>query len=630
MTKQTQSFNAEIQQLLNLVIHSLYSKREIFLRELISNASDAIDKRRFEALTNPTLKLDGEYQIELVPDSAEKSLKIRDNGIGMTQQEVVDFIGTIAKSGTKKFAELNQKAEDNPELIGQFGVGFYSSFMVASKVILHTQKAGTTEGVVWESEGQGEYSISQAPRPEGPGTSITLVLKAEENNEESKDFTDEWVLKNLVKSYSNYISYPIKLLLKDKDPETINSQKAIWQKSPSDVTKEEHTEFYRHVSHDWGSPQKWWHWKAEGTVEFTSLVYLPAQKPWNFNMKDYEYGLSLYIKKVFIMDHNKELLPPYLRFLKGLVDCSDLPLNVSREILQNDRQIQVIKKNVLNKILSGFKEMLEKERPEYEAFYSQFGPTLKEGIPLDPTQKDKLAELLLFKSTATESWVTLSEYVGRMKPDQKMIFFLSGESLERVEHSPYLEKLKEKGLEVLLMIDPVDEWVTKELTQFKEYKLQSIAQDTLDLDSDEEKAKTEAEWASLTERFGSVLETLKTHFAQVKDIRLSKRLTSTPACLVLAEGDVSPHMQKILQQMGEGSGALGGSGPKRILELNPKHALVEHLLTLNSDEARNTWMELLYYQAQITEGSPVDNPGRYVKLMTEAIIPTSPSPQPSH
>jgi molecular chaperone HtpG len=624
--KTTQAFNAEIQQLLNLVIHSLYSKKEIFLRELISNASDAIDKRKFEALTNPALKLEGEYQIDLIPNAEEKTLKIRDNGIGMTKEEVVDFIGTIARSGTKKFAELHKHALENPELIGQFGVGFYSSFMVASRVVLHTQKAGSNEGVVWESEGQGEYSISLAPRPEGAGTTIHLFLKSEEDSEHtSQDFLDEWTLKSLVKKYSNYISYPIKLWLKEKEPETINSQKAIWQKNPSEVTEEEHAEFYRHISRDWGKPKKWWHWKAEGNVEFTSLIYIPEQKPWNFNMKDFEYGLGLYIKKVFIMDHNKDLLPPYLRFVKGLVDCSDLPLNVSREMLQHDRQIQVIKKNVLNKILSGLKEMLEKDRPNYESFFTQFGPTLKEGIPLDPAQKEKLADLLLFKSSRKEGWISLAEYVLEMPPTQKSIYYLSGESIERVQNSPYLEKLNEKGFNVLLLTDPVDEWVTKELTEYNNLKMTSIAQDNLDLESEEEKKQSEAEWMSLIERFGPKLEKVKSTFAKAKDIRLSKRLTATPACLVLAEGDMSPHMQKILQQMGENPSLLGASGTKRILELNPKHPLVEHLLKLDSQEQLESWMELLYYQAQITEGSPVDNPSRYMQLMTLALIPNTAS-----
>jgi molecular chaperone HtpG len=620
--KTTQAFNAEIQELLNLVIHSLYSKKEIFLRELISNASDAIDKRKFEALTNPSLKLDGEYQIDLIPNKEEKTLKIRDNGIGMTKEEVVDFIGTIARSGTKKFIELHKQALQNPEFIGQFGVGFYSSFMVANRVVMHTQKAGSNEGVVWESEGKGEYSISSAPRPEGAGTTITLFLKSEENAEStSQDFLDEWTLKSLVKKYSYYIAYPIKLCLKDKEPETINSQKAIWQKNPSEVTEEEHTEFYRHISHDWGKPKKWWHWKAEGNVEFTSLVYIPEQKPWNYYMKDFDYGLSLYTKKVFIMDNNKDLLPPYLRFVKGLVDCSDLPLNVSREILQHDRQIQVIKKNVLNKILSGLKEMLEKDRPNYESFFTQFGPTLKEGIPLDPTQKDKIADLLLFKSSKKEGWIALAEYVSEMPPTQKSIYFLSGESLERVQNSPYLEKLNEKGFNVLFLTDPVDEWVTKELTEYKNLKMVSIAQDNLDLETEEEKKQSEAEWKALVERFSPKLEKVKSTFSKVKDIRLSKRLTSTSACLVIGEGDMSPHMQKILQQMGENVGLVAPSGAKRILELNPKHPLVEHLLKLDSKEQLESWMELLYYQAQITEGSPVDNPSRYMQLVTDALIP---------
>jgi molecular chaperone HtpG len=653
---QTQSFNAEIQQLLDLVIHSLYSKKEIFLRELISNASDAIDKRRFESLTHPSMVCSSEYKIELEPLASEHILKIRDNGIGMSPEEVTEFIGTIAKSGTKKFTDLHKQVQNNPELIGQFGVGFYSSFMVAQKVMIHTQKAGSSEGTLWESEGRGEYTITALPRPEGSGTTVTLFLKTEDekkdqdHTENTMSFTDQWTLKNLVKTYSNFIQYPIFLILKDQEPEVLNTQKALWQKNPSEITEQEHLDFYRHISHDWGSPQKWWHWKVEGSTEFTSLIYLPSTKPWNFNMKDYNYGLSLYIKKVFIMDHNQELLPPYLRFMKGLVDCSDLPLNVSREILQNDRQIQVIKKNVLNKLLNGLKEMQEKQRPEYDKFFNHFGPTLKEGFLLDPSQKEKLADLVLFKSTETEkirektqtslsfessqntqntdnsldtssSWVSLSEYVARKKPNQKAIYFITGENLSRVQHSPYLEKLHEKGFEVLLLTDPVDEWVTRKFTQYQGLPLQSVIQDSLDWESEEEKQESETQWKLLQDRFATVLESLKTQIHQVKDIKLSKRLTTTPACLVLGEGDVSPHMQKLLQQMGETSTLNQKENSKRILELNPKHPLVEHLLSLKTNKEQESWIELLYYQALITEGSPVENPHHYVSLITEALLP---------
>lgn len=618
MSKVTQSFNAEIQQLLNLVIHSLYSKKEIFLRELISNASDAIDKRKFAALTQSDLALSGDYQINITPVKTEKILKISDNGIGMNQAEVTEFIGTIARSGTKKFAELHKQAQQNPELIGQFGVGFYSSFMVAKKVTLHTQKAGENQGTLWESEGQGEYTISSVPRAEGAGTTITLHLKEFDTEEKVTDFTDEWTLKNLIKTYSNFISYPIHLVKEDQTTEVVNSQKALWQKSPTEVTAEEHTEFYKHLSHDWNTPAKWWHWRAEGNIEFTGLLYIPSKKPYNFNMKDYDYGLSLYIKRVFIMDNNKDLLPPYLRFIKGLVDCSDLPLNVSREILQHDRQIQIIKKNVLNKVLTGFKDMLEKSRTDYETFFKEFGPTLKEGIALDPTYKDKLADLLLFTSSTQDpsTYTTLAEYLARKKEGQKAIYYITGESLERVINSPYLEALKDKGLEVLFLTDAVDEWVVRELTEYQGLKLQSITQDNLDIETEEEKNSREEEWTSFQERYRPSFENIQKTFTEVKEIRLSKRLTTTPACLVSGEGEMSMQMQKILKQMGESTFP---NQQKRILELNPKHPLVEHLLTLDDNQKVN-WTEILYYQALIAEGSPLQNPIRFTELMTENLL----------
>jgi molecular chaperone HtpG len=383
MAKQTQSFNAEIKQLLDIVIHSLYSHKEIFLRELVSNASDAIDKLKFQSLTHQSLLPENwAPAVTLEPNKETKTLKIIDNGIGMDQEEVVQFIGTIARSGAKAFMQMNEEMRNKPELIGQFGVGFYSAFMVADKVTLHTQKAGSNEGVVWESTGDGTYSIDTVPRPLGTGTTITLHLKSFSEEDEVQDFTDAWVLKSLIKKYSDFVAHPIKMKNDKGEEETLNSQKAIWLKSPSEVTKEEHKEFYQHLSQDFNEPLKTIHYKAEGTMEFNSLMYIPGKKPWNFNYRETEYGLSLYIKRVFIMADCKELLPTYLRFVKGLVDSSDLSLNVSREILQQDRQVTAIRKNVTNKILSSLKDLLNKERTDYENFWTEFGSTLKEGIPM--------------------------------------------------------------------------------------------------------------------------------------------------------------------------------------------------------------------------------------------------------
>lgn len=616
MAKQTQNFNAEIKQLLDLMIHSLYSHKEIFLRELISNASDALDKVKFQSLTQDNLLTAGEeLMIRLEPNKELHTLKIIDNGIGMSPEEVVEYIGTIARSGTKRFAQLNQELKERPELIGQFGVGFYSSFMVADKVTLHTQKAGTHVGTLWESKGDGTYSIDEIPRAQGHGTTITLHLKKFEEEEEVQDFTDAWTLKSLVKKYSDFIAYPIKMK-GEKEDETLNSQKALWLKSPSEITKDEYKEFYHHLSHDWNDPIKTIHYKAEGTMEFTALLYLPTQKPWNFNMRDTEYGLSLYVKRVFIMSDCKDLIPPYLRFVKGLVDSSDLSLNVSREILQQDRQVTQIRKNVVNKILGGMKDMLTKERGLYEMFWKEFGATVKEGFPGDAANKEKLQELTLFKSTAGDAWTTLEEYVGRMKESQKEIYFMTGDDLGKMKDSPYLEKLREKNYEVLLLADPIDEWVTEALREYKGKNLQSVTKENLDLDTEEEKKTKEEEKKGLLERFKPLMEAMKeTLKDSVKDVNITDRLTETPAVLVAGSHDPSAHMQKILSQMGQDQGL----NAKRILEINPKHPVIEKLLGL-SGEQQKLWTEVLYSQALLNEGSSLPDPKRFSKQLAELML----------
>jgi len=633
MSKTTQSFNAEIKQLLDIVIHSLYSQKEIFIRELISNASDALDKLKFESLTNPALTSDqNPFEIRLETNKNDQTLKIMDTGIGMTPEEVTQFIGTIAKSGTKAFSQMNQEMKSKPELIGQFGVGFYSAFMVAEKVTLHTQKAGTTVGTVWESNGDGTYTVDTAARPEGTGTTITLKLKKFESTqhedgstEAPQDFTDEWTLKSLVKKYSDFVSWPIKMKVEVKkenettfEDQTLNSQKALWLKSPSEIKAEEYTEFYQHLTHDWNPPAKHVHFKAEGVTEFTSLFYIPSKKPWNYMMKDYEFGLSLYIKRVFIMDHCKDLLPPYLRFVKGLVDSSDLSLNVSRELLQQDRLVTQIRKNIVSKIFNTLKDWLTKDRKDYENFWNEFGLTLKEGIPLDPSQKEKIQDLLLFKSTASDQWSTLDEYVARMKPQQKDIYYITGERLEAIQHSPYLEKLKEKNYEVLLLTDAVDEWVTQGLTTFKDKKLVSITQEGLDLDTEEEKKQKETVKKAQTERFQPLMEKMKTILSeQVKDVVISDRLTETPVCLVSAQNDLSAHMHKILSQMGENK----AQESKRILEINPQHPLFEVMLSAPEEKVQN-WSEILFNQALLSEGNSVPNPARFSKLIADLMIQT--------
>jgi molecular chaperone HtpG len=616
MAKQTQSFNAEIKQLLDLMIHSLYSHKEIFLRELVSNASDAIDKLKFQSLTHTSLLPAGwEPTIRLTPDTEKRLLKISDNGIGMTQEEVVSFIGTIARSGSKNFAEISKELKDKPELIGQFGVGFYSAFMVADKVTLHTQKAGSNEGVLWESTGDGTYTLDNIPRAEGTGTSITLHLKTFKEEDEVQDFTDAWVLKGLVKKYSDFVAHPIKMM-GEKEDETLNSQKALWLRSPSEITKEEYKEFYQHLTHDWNEPLKTIHYKAEGTMEFNALLYIPGKKPWNFNMRDAEYGLSLYIKRVFIMNDTKDLLPPYLRFIKGLIDSSDLSLNVSREILQQDRQVGQIRKNVTNKILAQLKDLITKERSEYENFWNEFGSTLKEGLPSDAANKEKLQDLFLFHTTNSDKMTTLEEYVARMKPEQKHIYFITGENISQLANSPYLEQLKEKNYEVILLVDPIDEWMTDSLKEYKSKPLQSIMKEGLELDTEEEKQKKEDAKKISEEKFKPVLEILKTTLEHnVKDVVISDRLTSTPVCLVAGAHDPSAHMQKLLGQMGQEY----KTPVKRIMEINPKHPLFEKMLQA-TPEQRKQWAEILYGQALLTEGSELPDPVKFSQQIAELMV----------
>lgn len=606
------TFQTEIKQLLDLMIHSLYSHKEIFLRELISNASDAIDKRKFEALKNESL-VAPEYFITLEPNSENHSLKISDNGIGMTYEEVVENIGTIAQSGTKKYAQLNQELKNRPELIGQFGVGFYSAFMVAEKVILHTQKAGTTEGVLWQSTGDGTYTIDKIPRTDGAGTSITLILKKTEkveNEDTPQNFTEEWTLKTLIKKYSDFIAYPIKL-----KEEVLNSQKALWLKSPSEITELDYHDFYKHLSHDWEIPQKTIHYKAEGTMEFSALMYIPKHKPWNYYYKDYEYGLNLYVKRVFIMADCKDILPSYLRFVRGLVDSSDLNLNVSREILQQNRQVAQIKKAVVNKILGSLKETLQKDRTEYENFWTHFGATLKEGLPADLSQKDKLQDLLLFHTTHSDKMTTLDEYVTRMKPEQKEIYFMTGDSLHQVQNSPYLEKLRAKSLEVLLLVDPVDEWVTESLKEFKGKTLQSITREDLNIDSEEEKKQNEEKQKQQMVKYQGLIEKMKKSLeAYIKDIKLSDRLTESAVCLVSGAQDPSAHMERILSQISQEKSSLGKT--KRILEINPEHSVIQKMLDLNEEQI-GKWSEILYGQALLNEGSQLPDPLKFSKLVSE-------------
>lgn len=618
MAKQVQNFNAEIKQLLDIVIHSLYSNKDIFLRELLSNASDAVDKFKFNSLTDSSL-IQGAWtpEIRLEPNQDQKTLKIIDNGIGMSQQEVTEFIGTIARSGAKAFAQMNAEMKNKPELIGQFGVGFYSAFMVADKVTLHTQKAGTHEGTLWESTGDGTYTIDSIPRAEGNGTTITLHMKHFAEEEEVSNYLDTWTLKSLVKKYSDFIAHPIKMKNDKNEDEILNSQKALWLKSPSEITQEEYKEFYQHLTSDWNEPLRTIHYKAEGTMEFNALFYIPSKKPWNYNMRDMEYGLNLYIKRVFIMNDCKDLIPSYMRFVKGLVDSSDLSLNVSRELLQQDRQVSQIRKNVTSKVLGTLKDLLTKDRTAYENFWSEFGATLKEGIPSDLANKEKLQDLLLFHASHTDKMITLDEYVTHMLPEQKDIYFITGDSLAQITNSPYLERLKEKGYSVLFLIDPVDEWVVDSMREFKGKNLQSITKEGLDLDTEEEKNKKQEEKKIAAENLKPVIDTLKKNLENdVKDVILSDRLTTTPACLVASSTDPSAHFQKLMAQMGK---EYAQQSIKRILEINPKHPIFEKMK--NATPAQQAqWAEILYGQALLTEGSSLPDPVKFSQQIADLMV----------
>ena len=634
MAKETRQFQAEVKEILDLMVHSLYSHREIFLRELISNSSDALDKLRFEELSHPEWSTVGqEKHIRLIPDSKAKTLTIVDNGIGMTHDEVLANIGTIAHSGTKEFIKQAKEAKERPELIGQFGVGFYSSFMVADRVTVHTCKAGSSgqEATYWESTGDGQFTIESKERSEGAGTTITMHLKKFDDDEEAQDFTDEWTLKSIVKKYSDFIEWPVKMNVTREEPEldadnkpiegktkvtiedeTLNSRKAIWVRPPSEVTDEEYKEFYKHVAKDWTDPLDHIHYKAEGTQEFNALLYIPSQVPMDYNYRDTHWGLTLYVHRVFIMDHCEDLLPSYLRFMKGVIDSSDLSLNVSREILQKDRQIQAIKKALTTKLLKQFKTMLDKNRENYEVFWKNFGSTMKEGIANDYANKEKLEELALFYSShSPDKMTTLKEYVERMKKDQKEIYYITGESIKQVESSPYLEKLKQKEFEVLYCVDPVDEWVMQSLMKFDDKDLRSITKEGLDLDTEEEKKQNEEELKSKEKDLESLLNTIKGAVAEnVKDVKLSNRLVDSPVCLVSGAYDPSARMERMMSAMGQTM-----PKAKRIMEINPNHAVFSRMRDL-PETTQKEWAEILYNQALLNEGSPIEDPLKFTRQIS--------------
>lgn len=620
MPQEKMQFKTEVNKLLELMIHSLYSNKEIFLRELISNGSDAIDKLRFHALTNDALlEGDGNYKIKLIPDEKAMTLTVSDNGIGMTKDEAVKSLGTIAHSGTKEFMKLleSKEAKNNPELIGQFGVGFYSAFMVADKVTVYSRKAGEDKsvGIKWESTADGSYTIEQYEK-ETRGTDVVLHLKADE-----KDLTSEWTLKDIVKKYSDYISYPVVMDVtkkeEDKDvteEETLNSMKAIWLKDKADVQEDEYNQFYRHVSHDFQDPMATIHFKAEGVTEFAALLYIPKKAPANILYADYKSGLALYVRRVQIMEHCEELIPPYLRFVKGVVDSSDLPLNVSREILQNNKMIETIRKNITKKVLETLTNMKTAEPAKYEEFFKESGRVLKEGIHFDFQRKEEIASLVIMESTATEAgkYTCLDEYLGRMKTEQTEIFYITGKNRAELESSPYLEALKEKELEVLFMTDEVDDIIISGLMEYKGKKFKSILKGDIELSSKEKQEEAKEHFGKLTEKVADLLK------GSVSSVRLSSRLKNSPCVIVSGDSDIDPSLEAMLKQMGQ-------PVPERqkILELNPDHKLIEMLnAEFEKDPASQKIAdisELLYNQALILEGNKPADGAKFAALLTKVM-----------
>ncbi len=612
MESKTHSFKTEVQQLLHLIINSLYSNKEIFLRELISNASDAIDKLRFKAQTEPDiLGDDTNFEIRITANETDRTLEISDNGIGMSYQEVLDNIGTIAKSGTAEFMKALEQSKKQdaltPELIGQFGVGFYSAFMVAEKIILTTKAAGSDKAVRWESAGDGTFTIEESSK-DSSGTTISLKLKATEEGED--DFCKEWTIRNIIKKHSDFVAYPVVMDIEregKKEKETLNSMQAIWAKSKNEVKEDEYKEFYKHLSHDWNDPLTHLHLKLEGVTEYSTLLYIPSRAPFDLFHADRKHGVRLYCKRVFIMDDCKELMPEYLRFVKGVVDASDLNLNVSREILQQDRLVRNIRTNLVKKVLELLAN-LDKEK--YETFYKEFGQVLKEGIYTDHDNKDRVADLLRYQTTKSDGkTISLKDYIVNMKAEQQEIYYITGENLNLLINSPHLEMLKDKDYEVLLMADPVDEWVVQTMGEYDGKKLKSAEKGDLEIDKDKKEDKQD----EYRELFGFIKSKLD---AKVKEVKASTHLKDSVACLSGDSRDMSAYMEKLLK-------ATGGKMPeiKRILELNTDHPVTQKLKTLFEQDRDNVklkdYSELLLDMAVIAEGGKIDNPSQFNKTVAD-------------
>ncbi|VEB95938.1 High temperature protein G [Cedecea lapagei] len=620
--QETRGFQSEVKQLLHLMIHSLYSNKEIFLRELISNASDAADKLRFRALSNASLyEGDGELRVRVSFDKDNRTLTIADNGIGMTRDEVIDHLGTIAKSGTKAFLESmgSDQAKDS-QLIGQFGVGFYSAFIVADKVTVRTRAAGASadQGVFWESEGAGEYTVADIEKADR-GTEITLHLREGED-----EFLDDWRVRSIISKYSDHIALPVEIEQREeKDGETIvswekiNKAQALWTRSKSEVSDDEYKEFYKHIAHDFTDPISWSHNRVEGKQEYTSLLYIPSQAPWDMWNRDHKHGLKLYVQRVFIMDDAEQFMPNYLRFVRGLIDSNDLPLNVSREILQDSRVTQNLRSALTKRVLQMLDKLAKDDAEKYQTFWKNFGLVLKEGPAEDNANQEAIAKLLRFATTHTDSsaqTVSLEEYVSRMKEGQEKIYYITADSYAAAKSSPHLELLRKKGIEVLLLSDRIDEWMMSYLTEFDGKAFQSVSKtdESLDKLTDEETEEAkEAEKA--LEPFVDRVKTLLGE--RVKEVRLTHRLTDTPAIVTTDSNDMSTQMAKLFAAAGQEVPEV-----KYIFELNPEHALVKRAADTQDDAQFGEWVELLLDQALLAERGQLEDPNQFIRRMNQLLV----------
>ncbi|MBM2830732.1 MAG: heat-shock protein Hsp90 [Gammaproteobacteria bacterium] len=608
--QETRGFQAEVRQLLDLMIHSLYSNQEIFLRELISNASDAADKLRFEALKDDGLyEDDAELKIRVEYDKKQKTVTVLDNGIGMSRSEIIEQLGTIAKSGTRQFFEaLTGDQSKDAQLIGQFGVGFYSSFIVAKKVEVTSRRSGLSrsEGVRWVSGGEGEYTVETVDRPKR-GTKVVLYLRDGE-----KEFLDGYRLRSIIKKYSDHISLPIGMPAEDKEAkgeETINSATALWRRNKNDIKEEEYQEFYKHVAHDFEVPLTYVHHKVEGKLEYSALMFIPSRAPFNLCDRQQRHGVKLYVRRVFIMDDAEQLIPPYLRFVRGVVDSDDLPLNISREILQHNKTIDSIRSGSTKKILGLLRDMTNKDPEKYSRFWKEFGRVVKEGVIDEPDKREEIAKLFRFSSTfddKEEQKVSLENYVSRMQKDQKAIYYVTADRFATARNSPHLEIFRKRGIEVLLLSDPIDEWLTAHLDKFDDKPLQSIDS------GGKGKKDTEAIDKDISEMLGRIKKALDN---KVKDVRITHRLTTSPACLVADENDMGRHLERILKASGQ---KIPGSKP--ILEINSDHPVVQRLKQESDEQRFADWSHILFDQALLSEGGQLDDPAGFVNRLNDMFL----------